>query len=31
VLGRRVASDIAEIGNRLIAVKAALDHGQWLP
>ena len=28
--GRHVAGDIVEIGNRLIAVKAALDHGAWL-
>lgn len=30
-LGRRVASDIIEIGNRLIAVKERLQHGEWLP
>src|SRR3954451_11168299 len=31
VLGRRVVGDIIEIGNRLIAVKGHLAHGEWLP
>jgi hypothetical protein len=31
VLGRRVVGDIIEIGNRLIAVKGRLQHGEWLP
>src|SRR3954451_20700424 len=31
VLGRRVVGDIIEIGNRLIAVKGRLAHGEWLP
>jgi hypothetical protein len=31
VLGRRVAGDIIEIGNRLIAVRERLPHGRWLP
>lgn len=31
VLGRRVVGDIIEIGNRLIAVREALPHGEWLP
>jgi hypothetical protein len=30
-LGRRVASDIVEIGNRLIAVRKTCEHGEWLP
>jgi hypothetical protein len=30
VLGRRVVGDTIEIGNRPIAVKARLPHGQWL-
>jgi hypothetical protein len=31
VLGKRVVGDIIEIGQRLIAVKQRLPHGQWLP
>lgn len=31
VLGRRVVGDIIEIGNRLIAVRERLPHGEWLP
>src|SRR3954467_148349 len=31
VLGKRVVGDIIEIGNRLIAVKQRLQHGEWLP
>src|SRR5262245_43428719 len=30
-LGKRVIEDVIEIGRRLIACKAMLDHGQWLP
>jgi hypothetical protein len=31
VLGKRIARDIIEIGERLIEVKGALPHGAWLP
>jgi len=31
VLGRRVAGDIVEIGNRLIAARPDCEHGEWLP
>jgi hypothetical protein len=30
-LGRRVVTDLLEIGHRLTALKALLPHGQWLP
>jgi hypothetical protein len=31
VLGRSVVGDIIEIGDRLIAVKQTVLHGDWLP
>lgn len=31
MLGKRVARDIIEIGQRPIAVKLAPPHGAWLP